>query len=417
MKFNKMQTHSLNLNTNKNKSFNVIAKYYYNSSYPNINTLITNLTRRLYILLAYNINDEILDKLADIVNGPFEIYFFALPINRHVNNYDNDKSKTGLEEEIKMMSNHGCYNCSSGYTYLYISPTTNHKKMVITKIPEMLGLLTHEIGHLVGWDFSTLEHKNGAYHYNLKYLSKEQDNKLKNICVDGGQEFYFWEVFDNTNATIVHAICNSIELGQMLDYNYNESFNLFTEMYKVELLYSIYHSAKILFWFGFSSFSDFFSKCKNKIKYFQRARLFEYSVARSFMLLKYGEIFNDYVIYDDVNKRSTFKIETTNIDRITDMIINLMCNTDLDNNGCELRDNYERIFNSFVDYVNRKNNLNMEYFCIDYQLTVNIQKGGNNNYYYKYHKYKTKYIMLKEHIDSCFLDKVPERSLLTKQNI
>lgn len=395
-KFNKVQTHTFSFQTKK--PFNVSAKYYYNDSYPNINKFVDSVTRRLYILIEYNIKDDIMDQIANITNDPFEIYFFAYPINRQVNSY-NKYDNQELDREMSSLSNHGCYNCSSGYTQFYMMPYDKQNRMTISKIPEMLGLLTHEIGHLMGWDFSTRKYTKNEHYPELKELTPNQKNKLGNICVDNKQDFYFFEVFDNTNTTIIHTICNSIEFCLK---NKDQSFNLFKEMYKTELLYSIYHSAKILYWFGFNCFDDFFSKCKNVTKYYQKARLFEYSIARSFMLMKYENIFDDYIIYDDVDKRSTFRVLPRYVNNISpeqdivDMVINLM--TNLDNNDKELRKNYEKVFNNFIEYLKEHNNLNMEYFCIDYVMINDSQFdqfGGDIYYYHKYLKYKKKYLKSK----------------------
>ena len=403
-KFNKVQTHNFSFQTNK--PFNISAKYYYNDNYSNINRIIENVTRRLYILIEYNINDDIMDKVANITDS-FEVYFFAYPVNRQVKGYDKHSSEIELDREMSILSNHGCYNCSSGYTQFFNISYDQKNRMTVSKIPEMLGLLTHEIGHLMGWDFSTMKCTKNEHYPDLKHfvLTSEQKNKLGNICVDDRQDFYFFEVFDNTNTTIIHTICNSIEFnfielnfGDFCLKNKNQSFNLFKEMYYTELLYSIYHSAKILYWFGFNCFNDFFSKCKNVTKYYQKARLFEYSIARSFMLMKYSSIFDDCIIYDDINKRSTFRVLPENINNITDMVINLMVNADLDNNDKELRRNYEKVFNDFMDYLEEHNNLNMEYFCIDYVMInedYDINQYGGNMYYHKYAKYKKKYLDMK----------------------
>ena len=315
--------------------------------------LINQLIKRVCVYINYSKNTKRMKKIIKLLNNePFEIYFLMYDVNRQVINRNNNN--------INELSNQGTYNCCSGYNHFVIYPNSKNKEMVITKIPEMAGLLTHEMGHLLGWDFGLLKNQNGKHYISLEYLNNEQENELLKLNIEKNQNFYFWETYENTQTTLIHSISNAIEL--------DSSYDTFKQFYKYEILYSIYHAAKILYWHGFNDFNDFFRN-GSKIKYYQIARLFEYSIVRSFFLLFYNKLF-----LQDINDDFTLK-DQNKITEINNKIINLMVNnTPLI---------YEDIFNIFIEKVKSDKIINMEYFCIDLNL---------DNYYTKYVQYKKKYI-------------------------
>jgi hypothetical protein len=394
--------------------------FYVIKSDTNITILINNLIRRFHIIVSYNENENRYDFLQDIMDhvDHFDIHFILYPLGR------TSTMHMVEPDDINKLSNKGCYNASSGYTILHIFNNKNinsNKTMMISRIPEALGLLTHELGHLFGIDFEVpIKNKNTTTISGVvgrKNITESHINKLEKLPIDKIDP-NFTEAICNTNTTLIHTMCNAIELG-ILSKEFN-NFNMFKHLFYVEILYSIYHSAKILYWLGYDNFDAFFNN-NSKIQYVQKACLFEYSIIRSFMLLLYPVLFDSMLVND--NKYCKFKLddniyssnkwsEETNKkwDDFVDNTLDLMTSSKEQNSkDINLRKSYEKIYNQFIEIIKNtttnKNtyvesscgNINMEYFCIDLSYNNNIINkvlyGGNKlNYKKKYMKYKTKYI-------------------------
>lgn len=275
----------------------------------------------------------------------FNIYFVLYNINRYVNINDN------LEDQIK----HGHYNCPSGYTSVYITDTTKNACMLITKIPEMMGLFTHEMGHLLGWDF---EHIVDDTVFSLSgIIQKEKYDNLDIFPISNNiiKKFDFAESINNFNTTIIHSICNSIELY----YSYGGNIeNIFKNIIKIEILYSVYHSAKILYIAKFPNYESFFCTKSKKILLNQNALLFEYSIIRMLMFIK------PCYLLDLMNKQNNiyqFTIQKNIKLFLNDYLQDII--TDMDKNKY-----LEHIFNTCIKYIKKCSIINMEYFCIDIDL-------------------------------------------------
>lgn len=291
-------------------------------------------------------------------DNTFEIYFLLYPVNRETPSNRTTRPYTDLQ---KLKSN-GTYNCSSGYTSFFNS---NHH-ILVTRIPESLGLLVHELGHLLGWDLSTTV-KNEDMCTISGMVSKhiftdEQEIYLKRLPLEN-RDIVPSEAFCNTYSTIIHSICNTLELGG--------NFYDFINILKDEIMYSIYHSAKILYYLGYNSYKDFFMTPDNKLRYIQSAYLFEYTILRSFMLINLGMIMD-------------LGFEPKNVNNILNIALKGITTYNRE---------YEKIFNDFISKIREKDILNMEYFA--YDISIHPQLGGFNvNYYDQYIKYKRKYLEL-----------------------
>jgi len=326
-----------------------VLNFYY--THEDVYNLISVIMRRFKVLMnIYSGSDRLKHIRECLGNKPFRVYFLLYDVNRYVPDIRSDD----IYNDIRKLKDNGTYNCSSGYTAFF----SDRRRMLISRIPECLGLLTHELGHLLGWDLTTTV-KSGnlctlsgmvqQYDFSgaIKYLEK-LPLKSKDIIP--------YEIYCNTFTTILHTICNSIEAGK--------SYDKFVEMVIDEIYYSIYHSAKILYYHGYDSYKDFFMNSENKLKYVQNAALFEYTIVRSFILLNLLE-------------------NGTIVKELTDMLHYMTTYNKL----------YESIFDNFVGVIKNKKKLNMEYFLYDinYSERKYEQRGGNIDYYRLYKIYYKMY--------------------------
>lgn len=297
--------------------------------------------------INYIVNAQIVHKEEDM-NKVKTVYKRFIAITRYFADCDAIKYMNGhklnliiilndVNREIKnngdknIYKKNGQFNASSGYTSYCISPHITKLVMVCTKLPECLALLTHELGHLYGFDLDTLKISK-----DMIYLSGDYECELfKNMGID---KFRTNETICNTNTTIIHSMCNSIE-----SKNGYQEFKFFMN---VEILYSIYHTAKILYVQGFNNLNEFVN---NNGKYVQSSYLFEYTIARSFLLLNFDK-------YVDILK---FRVNENNKQNAINNIINLIVDKMND------RSMYDKIFNEYIKIVKKQDIINMEYFCID----------------------------------------------------
>jgi hypothetical protein len=390
--------------------------FYYAATNLNINKFINNTINRFNTIIGYNIDEQrvkFLERIQKGVENCFSIHFVVYNLNR--SSPKGPKEPNG-PKEFTELANQGCYNTSSGYTALYITHNNRQNVMLVSRIPEAMGLFTHELGHLLGIDFETpiITDKRSTISGMVSPFSVTSTHltKLKKLPIK--LDVNMTEAICNTNTTFIHTICNALEVDKS-----DDSYETFKNMFKVEILYAIYHSAKILHQSGYNSFDDFFN-CRSSIKYKQKAYLFEYTVVRSFMLLLYPQLcelmtFSGYIKFK-LAEDKIYDSEMQPIDatdkwiKFIDITLNLM--TDKTDKTDKLRNIYRQIFDSFIEIIKsttiNKNtfiesscgDINMEYFCIDLdyvKMNGNMVGGGSINYYKKYIKYKQKYAQLKNY--------------------
>lgn len=275
----------------------------------------------------------------------FNIYLVLYDLNR----------QTIIGRKMSSDIKDGHYNCSSGYTSLYVNDNKINNTMLITRLPEHLGLFTHEMGHLLGYDFGTIVNTDSymslsgmvnSYNCPKKILDPIAKN-LSNSVIDN---FEFMESINNYNTTIIHSIFNAIEIENTNEVNY---LALTTNLIRIEVVYSIFHTAKILFRSGFSSYESFFDNRSKEYKLDQKAFLFEYTIVRALMFIN-----NDIL--------DIMKYRHIDGDKV--------CTFTSSHNMCEyqkkvfVKESFTKvksILNYFLKNLQNTKELNMEYFCID----------------------------------------------------
>lgn len=402
---------------------------YYDKEYSKIQNIIQSIINRLHLIvstfaptestkLIYTNNMKYLSQIFTTDN-PIPIHLYLYPFNRNINYSINN------DESLEYYKHNNCSHCSSGYSNssYAIKGGNNIFEIVCTRIPEILGLFTHEMFHILHCDtrYYVTNNKNN----NFELISKQLDENsgiLGDIVENYNkkvQGYKFLETFNNTTTTILHSLYCAIELSGNIEYD--NIMELFEYLFKKEIIYSIYHTAKILHNQHINTSREYFTPNINSKPYHQLAYLYEYTIVRSFMFMdldsyvKYMR-FKDFGNFDGNDKKQV-EVLTNIVANLLKNAFILMYNKQQQN---KLRILYDRMFDSFVEilvkeeklYVIDKNAnscdecgpVNMEYFCIDHNCVMILfdevgqqkeQIGGGSYYYKKYMKYKIKYLNCK----------------------
>jgi hypothetical protein len=244
---------------------------------------------------------------------------------------------------------------------------------------EKYKLFFHETIHYLSFD--TREGRNDAY----EKMNFGWCNNFSKIF-EGYTEFI---------AIIYHIILNISKLKYLYNLIDNEIIKLFTIFIKIEQIWSIYIVTKLLKLSGYTcdNFKTFFIKTNNCIEInFDKIAIFSYYFVKSILL------FNIYSLFDF----DCFNKDLKATDKYYFMEKNLFLKI-----NPQYFDLMEKCFKLLDSNINLKIKTNsISYICIELEdmnkedlnkiIEINEIQNGGNNYYYKYLKYKKKYIKLKE---------------------
>ena len=165
-------------------------------------------------------------------------------------------------------------------------------KIQIWRAEEIKKVLVHEMGHGMEIEFSPPFY-NKDYDYKYDSLIKHLIH-IFNIPLD--TEIRIYEAYNEVWALIVNCIFSSIEFQKHnLHINIYDIFIYFMEM---EINFSLFQCAKILHFFEFRDFNDFFSlkgfkkKERQKSKYKQTSSILSYYIIKSAFLFNIDGFFD-----------------------------------------------------------------------------------------------------------------------------
>lgn len=175
------------------------------------------------------------------------------------------KKKYGIHIGIKEVN--------SGSTYI-----GNCHKIVLWRKEEVLKVVIHEMLHCLEMDFH-------SFPIELNILLKKYMN------IDKDTELKIFEAYVETWATILNTILTSIDIYNNYT-NIKKKINLFINY---EICFSCFQAAKILIFYGFEKFQDFFNLDKKKIitsaKIRQNSSIISYYIIRSALLFSLTNFF------------------------------------------------------------------------------------------------------------------------------
>ena len=328
----------------------VVDIYYHNTDnmvilYKNINKIITRLWN-LFIIFGsktYQYNNKIFSP--KIMNYKFYLY----------NNPRYAQSNGSGASYLKKLHNtkDKCFNTSSGQIIF------ETKTVVISRLEDCIGLLTHEFLHscgLIVLDMVKIPHIN--------------------------MKFSFLESYVNAFTTIFHSYLLSKEIDNMT----------FANILKIELMHSIIQLIRL---FKISGFTLEQIYSNNMIDWYQNAYIYEYIVGRFLILMNFKTIMSNKKFRDNILSR----IEGWN-NMMDDYAIEIIKQIHMkDDNILELFNHITSIYCSSVVEKNSDDNMIMQYFCYDPLIVEESKKVvlyGGNKILYNYIKYKNKYLELKK---------------------
>ena len=253
-----------------------------------------------------------------------------------------------------------CFNTSSGLTNLMSIFTEERFEVYVSRTEEILGLLTHEVLHVV------------------RLFQCMPPLKIN------GSSINTTEIFINSFASIFNAYLFSIETGTDIRENL-----------RTELLYSLNHFIRLLHITGFT-FETILTDLSN---WYQNAYLFEYIVGRIIVLFNIEHFLDQSKILEIfTTKRYKFNMidDCELLFKSLETVFTKNANNDMLNTIIS----QQTLFIDKVENDEVCGNMIMQYFALDPmeiepENHVPTLYGGNNNFKYKYLKYKQKYFELK----------------------
>ena len=178
------------------------------------------------------------------------------------------KKKYGISIGIKEVN--------TGATFL-----GNCKTIILWRKEELLKVLIHEMLHCLDLDF-----------HNFPFSLKKKLKKYMNI--DKNTDIKIFEAYVETWATILNIIISSIDINKE---NYKKIINDIYLFTNYEICFSCFQTAKILLFYGFDKFQDFFNSNSNFMK--KDAKIKQNSSIISYFIIRSALLFSlkDFIIF------------------------------------------------------------------------------------------------------------------------
>jgi len=334
----------------------------------NINKIMTRLWNLFQIF--GNKKYQISGHEKSMINYEFIFYLYNNPRRANKNKKGDDYLKKLSKTNMK------CFNTSSGMTDQIGRETDGISCVVVSKLEETLGLLTHEALHSSNLIL--------AFNKNIKYFKPSS--------------YRFDEMYVNAFATIFHSFLISKEYELPL-----------VDILKNELLYCINQSCKLSLITGYD-LNSIYNRKENLINWYQDAFLYEYINGRMLVLLNFKDLLTN-IRFKDTMFSKTVGWDNDNMvlqKYAGDKII------EYHNKNKEILLLYNDVNVNMTQYLSECTSCKLEdedtcghmimqYFAYD-PLTVlenkkilNLYGGGNDDKYKaKYLKYKIKYFLLRK---------------------
>jgi hypothetical protein len=273
-------------------------------------------------------------------------------VTNNKSRYLNKKRSNDIKSDLKDMRKRGIANISSGVT-------TYNGLMVLSRKEELPKLLIHELIHFLGLDGDFFNLNNEEL-----YESKEKftNFNIVSFCVEKNISSFVYESYTEFLSNILNCLFISLEIP-------DGDISIMFETLELERMYSIYQTAKLLYYFGFDNFDTFFNNCKGNInsknrKFFTDTLYLDYTIIRSIMFFSFQEVLEIMEIKNNLLK---IKNEKNNFYVKLQKIVNQTL--------YENRE-YAKVLDFFLKQIPKINDLDMGYTCIDIDpkkiLNINI---------------------------------------------
>lgn len=297
-------------------------------------------------LNEHSYEDLLLNRIKTLLNfynydNKTEISIITNDKNRKLNK----KKSNNIKSDLQIMKEKSIANISSGVT-------TSNGLLIISRIEELPKLLVHELIHLIGLDGNIFDPKSHHIRDSVNKISEYYNN---HFCVNKLIRSVAIESYTESLSNILNCMFFAIEIP-------NGNFQIFVETFELERQYSIYQTAKLLYFFGFNTFDDFFVNCKNTINSEKRVFItdtlyLDYTIIRSIMFYS----FDDIIKIMNISKNK-FNISNSS-PNFYDKLLKIIDNTLYQN------EDYKNILNNYLSDMNNVNDLDIGYTCIDIDVS------------------------------------------------
>jgi hypothetical protein len=271
-----------------------------------------------------------------IPNKKGTIYIYPIHYDRdlHVKKFNNKQS------DIKYLEENYMAMTISGQVF------KDNQTMFVVRDEECIKLFIHELLHLLEVDMIDNRFVGSIVYHLVENF---------NIRLTGGSFESYAELMSNILNIIFFVLNNNLDETML------------NELFKIEIIYGIYSSAKLLFLYGYdeNNFMNFFKEKNKELEVVNSIPSMYYYIVKSM----YYFYFNEWIDLLDNNlklNKDFFKKEVE--------IINKSINENSE---------YIKILKKCLELRKKTDDLTMRYSLID-DNCLSEMKGGSNKYYKKY---------------------------------
>lgn len=279
------------------------------------NIKIKNVAITINFYTYNDINEEILNRSIKRILTMFLSFYDKIKTNKitfHLFLYYAPRVIIGQynknPNEFEYINKASLFNCINGWFFR----DTDQYEIVVTRLNNCLGLLTHELCHMCGLDFGGYSTFQQWKQYHQKYISNNSGE--------------FTEGINNAISTVIHALFLNLENNSNHNYLYEE------------IKYSYKLCQKLIKYFKCNTLKELLDK---KI-YNQNSQVFEYIILRHIYLKYIDSLFH-------LKYKNNKFIERFTINKYYDLFISLL----------------EKEYNNITNYKKNNETESMEYYKYD----------------------------------------------------
>lgn len=268
----------------------------------NINYDVDNINYKID-MTYFTSNQELRKKF--LFNMVIPLITICILANKTLMNISYEIYTTNEKKQLPTIKFLGSHSINTGSTYRGDCETVK-----LWRQEEIRKVACHELFHCLALDFNNMP---------LKHLIK-----LKNrLNISNNTNILLGETYAETWATIINCLNVVLHMMNSNAFN-NDALKIFYKYIEYEIQFALFQSAKIMDFFDYEKYKDFYFLGDNKIKtgkFKQNTCVISYYIVKSALLFSIHNFINYCVKYNDTNNIMQFIENDNNYEKYIELIM------------------------------------------------------------------------------------------------